>query len=135
VGLIGRGVKWAKSFRNVFIEETTSPNIEMRKNEDKQRGYKVYFTNQLLTEYARDKFGHVVGASRDDPYFSLSPDQRLKIAQYCTPVLGIVSSRMNRIAAKKMIVSSDKEQEDEISDKIKDVYRIYTEYKNQDLRN
>jgi hypothetical protein len=131
VGIIDRAGKWAKSFRNVFITETESPNITFRQNEDKQRGYSVYFTNQLLTEYARDKFGHVVGASRDDPYFSLSPDQRLKIAQYCTPVLGIVSSRMNRIAAKKMIVTSDKENEDEIADKIKDVYRLYTEYKNQ----
>jgi hypothetical protein len=120
-----------KSFRNVFIEETESPNTQINRQEELKRGYKVYFTSQLLTEYARDKTGRVVGAERDDPYFSLSPDQRLKVMQYCTPVLGIVSSRMNRIAAKKFIITSDKEQEDLIVDRIKDVHRIYKEYMNQ----
>ncbi len=108
-------------------EEFTSPNV---KSNETGRGYQVYFTSELLKEYARDKSGNMVMSTRDEPYFVLSPEQRVKISQFCTPVLGIVSSRMNRISAKKFIVTSDKEQEDLIVDRMRDINNLIKEYQN-----
>ena len=119
-----------RAFRSNIQEQLSSPNYDNPQLNENGRGYTIYFTSQLQNEYAKDKYGHSITVTRDDPYFLLTPDQRVRITQACSMVLGIVTSRMNRISARKFDVVSDKEREDLIVDKLKDVNNLIKEYAN-----
>jgi len=119
-----------KAFRSTVQDQVSSPNYKNPQLNEEGRGYTVYFTSQMQNEYAKDRYGHDIVASRDDPYFLLTPDQRVRITQSCSMVLGIVTSRMNRISARKFNIVSDREQEDLIVDKFRDINNLIKEYAN-----
>lgn len=92
------------------------------------RGAQVYNLAQMMgiTGYAQN--GSLLTVSSDNPYFVLSPEERNQIFQLSSPVFGIVSSRMNRIAGLEFEIVSDSKIEDEKVDRFKNAYNIIKEY-------
>jgi hypothetical protein len=118
-----------KMFSSRVLAQTESENYKNSQSQTEGRGYQVYFVSQLVEEQAKNKLGHSIKATTDSPFFQLTPDQRVRIVQACSPVLGIITSRMNRISAREFNIVSDKEQEDLIVDRLRDVYNLVNEYK------
>lgn len=97
--------------------------------DNKKRGVNIYSYSQLIGITGRGKAGDLLTTTYDNPYFYLSPEDRVKIAKLCTPVLGVVTSRQNRIAATKWVITNNKKNEDKIYERLKSLYSVYTEYK------
>lgn len=93
-----------------------------------KRGLTVYTTSQLQQITGRDKEGRLLSWGIEQPYFYLSIDQRIEIVRLCSPVLGIVTSRMHRISGLDFSVVPAKKLEDKTALEMKDCYNIYQEY-------
>jgi hypothetical protein len=117
-------------FSKKVVAQIESDNYKTPTTEDNQRGYQIYFVSQLIEEQAKNKMGHKIKASTDEPYFQLSPDQRVRIVQACSPLLGIITSRMNRISGREFNIVSDKEKEELIVDRLRDLRNVVNEYQN-----
>lgn len=96
--------------------------------QNKKRGINIYTYSQLLGITGRGKEGELLTTTYDNPYFYLSPEDRIRIAQLCTPVLGIITSRQNKIASTKWTITNNKKEEDKIASKLKSIYQVYREY-------
>ena len=94
-----------------------------------RRGITVYTTSQLQQITGRDKQGRLLSWGLEQPYFYLTIDQRVEIARLCSPVYGVVTSRMQRISGLDFSVVSEKNKEDEIAGEMKDLNAVYNEYK------
>jgi len=75
----------------------------------------------------RDKEGRLLAWGVENPYFYLTIQQREEIVKLSSPVFGLVSSRMNRMAGLKFNVTSEKYKEDEIAEELKDLKLYYDE--------
>jgi hypothetical protein len=74
------------------------------------------------------KSGEKVSASYDLPLFGLGIEDRIDIFRACSPIFGVVSGRMNRIAGYKWKVIPDGKRDDEIAEYMKSLKDIYDEY-------
>lgn len=92
------------------------------------RGINVYSFTDLMGVQARDKSGNYLNVTYDIPLFALTIDERIEIFQACSPVFGIVTSRMNRISALEWSIVPDKKNEDKIAEVLKRKKSIYDEY-------
>lgn len=92
------------------------------------RGINVYAYTDLMGIQAIDREGDYLSVKYDRPLFSLTVDERLEIFQSCSPVLGVVTSRMNRLSALEWAVVPDKKNEDRIAEILKYKKAIYDEY-------
>lgn len=92
------------------------------------RGINVYSYTDLMGVQAIDRNGEYLSVKYDRPLFSLTVDERLEIFQSCSPVLGIVTSRMNRISALEWAVVPDKKNEDKIAEILKYKKAVYDDY-------
>lgn len=95
---------------------------------NKKRGINIYSYSQIMSVGAVNQGGDRVLTTYDNPYFYLSPEDRLQIAQLSTPVQGVVTSRMHRIAGTKWVITNNKKEEDRLAEKYKSVYQVYKEY-------
>jgi len=98
--------------------------------DSKGRGIQIYSYSQLLGIQARNKTGELETNRYDNPYFYLSPEDRIRIAQLCTPVLSVVTSRMNKISAMRFIVTNDRVNEDKIYEEMKSKFQVWKEFQN-----
>jgi phage portal protein BeeE len=97
----------------------------------KQRGYQVVTLSRLMQYMGRNEYGKLESVPTDTPLFFLTPEERFRIMQTCAPVLGVISSRMNRIAGMNWVVTSDKDQEDRIVENMKSLYQLSKEFEGQ----
>ena len=93
-----------------------------------KRGITVYTTSQLQQITGRDKEGRLLSWGVEQPYFYLSIDQRVEIFRLCSPVYGVITSRMQRMSGLDFGITSKKVKEDIIVGEMKDLYTIYNEY-------
>lgn len=96
------------------------------------RGINVYTTTQIMQMKAKNIHGEFDSVGVENPYFLLAPEDRIRITQLCTPVLGVVTSRMNRIAGTKFIITNDKKEEDKIFMSLKNMNSVYKEFQKSD---
>lgn len=92
------------------------------------RGLHIYTLSQLMGITGKNQQGDYRTVGTDAPYFYLAPQDRIRIAQLCTPVLGVVTSRMQRISGTRWKVTHDKKEEDRIYENMKNIYQIFKEY-------
>lgn len=100
--------------------ETQHPN---------SRGVQIYTASQLLGITGRTKDGTSHTVYYEQPLFYLTIEERYGIAKLCSPVAGIIYSRMHRISGTKFSVISDTQIEDRIADELKAYKAIFDEYK------
>lgn len=93
-----------------------------------ERGITVYSTSQLQQVTGRDKQGRLLSWGIEQPYFYLTIQQRIEIFRLSSPVFGVVTSRMHRLAGLNFNITSEKKEEDRISLELKNMKSIYDEY-------
>jgi hypothetical protein len=104
-------------------------------NRHNGRGYRVMTISSLRNLTGLDKKMQTIVTKTDNPYFYITPEDRFRIFQLCAPVLGIITSRMNRISGLNFNIVSDKKEEDRMYELMKDMHSLYNEYKNySDIR-
>jgi hypothetical protein len=95
----------------------------------RQRGLNVYHTSQLMGYSALDKRGERVDAKIDYPFFVLTIPERVDVARLCSPVFGVITGRMQRIAAMSWKVTRKSKETDRMAASMKDAYSIFQEYR------
>jgi phage portal protein BeeE len=93
-----------------------------------RRGINVYTFAEIFNYLAQTKESGRQAASVQIPLFSLTLQERIDIFRLCTPVFGVVTSRMNKIAGLDFKVVPDKKNEDRIVEALRAYKDIYTEY-------
>lgn len=101
----------------------TAPDMNDR------RGITVYSMSDLQQVTGRDKEGRLLTWGVETPYFYLTIHQREEIFRLSSPVFGLISSRMNRMAGLQYNITSEKYKEDEIAEELKDLKTYYDELK------
>ena len=107
-------------------EPNRSPLDGNRK--ERQRGLQVYSMAQIMGATGRGEHGELLTWGLEQPYFFLTAMQRNEIFKLSSPVFGVVTSRMNRIAGLDFEVVPVKKQEDRMVDHLKNLRMIYQEY-------
>lgn len=92
------------------------------------RGMQVYSLASLIAQTGRDKEGRLVSWGFEQPLFYLTVQQRIEIAKMCSPVLGVVSSRMNRISNIPWNITEQKKTEDRDYQRLVELKDIHEEY-------
>lgn len=93
-----------------------------------KRGLTVYSMSDIQQVTGRDAEGRLVSWGVETPYFYITIQQREEIFRLCSPVFGLISSRMNRMAGLKYNIVSERYKEDEIAEELKDLKSLYDEY-------
>lgn len=102
---------------------------------DGRRGISVYTLSELMGAQAKTKDGSYVEVKYQQPLFVLSVHDRVEIFKKCSPVFGVVSSRMNRISALEWNIVPDKKNEDKIADELKMKYGVWKDFNgSEDLK-
>ena len=110
------------------MDTALSTNLPGANSDKDRRGLAVYTLSQLMGITGKDKEGRRQSVTYEQAVFYLSIDERNAIVRLCTPVAGIISSRMNRISGLKWKVVSKREQEDLDYERLKAYYALFTEY-------
>ena len=97
-------------------------------NTKRERGLQVYTLSQIISATGRAQDGSSLTWGVEQPYFFLTAMQRNEIFKLSTPVFGVVSSRMNRIAGIEYTIQPVKKEEDRIADELKGLKQLYDEY-------
>ena len=92
------------------------------------RGVQVYYMSNLSGVQGRDKDGNYLGTRVQQPLFYLTVNERNEIFRLSSPVLGVVTSRMNRISALNYHIMPIKEVEDQVAEELKSQRDLYNEY-------
>jgi len=93
-----------------------------------RRGYSVYSFSQLLGITGVNKQGENQYVQYEQPLFILDPVTRVQIFQTCSPILGVITTRMNRISGMSFDITTDRKEEDRIAEELKTLKQIYDEY-------
>lgn len=107
--------------------EPTRPALPTAMSRHKGRGINAIYVSDIVRLTGRDDKGRLLSWGVDQPYFYLTIQQREDIARLCTPVFGIVTSRMNRISCTKFNVTAMKKTEDRIAEDLKSKRDVYNE--------
>lgn len=102
--------------------------VDTKYNENR-RGLNIYTLSQLLGVTGRTKGGEYITGTYEQSLYYLSIDERIAISRLCSPVAGIIASRMNRIGGMKWDIVSSRSEEDKIYEKLRTYKQIYDEYK------
>jgi len=97
-------------------------------NNRNDRGMQVYTLSGLMNFSGEAKNNNYISVTSDNPYFALTPQERNLIFQLSSPVFGVVSSRMNRVAGLDFEVIAESYVEDEKAEYFKNMYNIIKEY-------
>lgn len=108
-----------------YSNETQFTDPDMKN----KRGITVYSMSDLQQVTGRDKEGRLLQWGVETPYFYLTIQQREEIFRLSSPVFGLISSRMNRMAGLQFNITSEKYKEDEIAEEMKDLKSYYEEMK------
>lgn len=100
-------------------------------NTGKHRAFTVYNLHEIMNITGRDKEGRLVSWGTQVPIFYLSVRQRNEIFRLCAPILGVVSSRMKRMAGLDFNIVPIRDREDEIVQGLKSIKSIYDDYEGQ----
>lgn len=112
----------------MYVAATAEEIFHMVSKPQKGRGINVYSFTELMTSLGTKKDGTRGSAKYQLPLFTLSLDERTDIFRYCSPVFGVVTSRMNRISGLNFIITPDKKDEDKIANFMKNCNAVYKEY-------
>ena len=93
------------------------------------RGYQVYTMSQLMGITGNAQDGSRITGYYEQPIFYLSLEERISIFRLCSPVFSVITSRMNRISGMDWNIVSDKQQEDKIYERLRDIKQVCDEYK------
>ncbi|DAC71705.1 MAG TPA: hypothetical protein DSN98_09025 [Thermoplasmata archaeon] len=94
-----------------------------------KRGITVYSISQIQQMTGRGEKGELLTWGFEQPYFYLTIEQRIQMFRLSSPVLGVVSSRMNRLSGLPFNITSEKKKEDEIVEELKMSAELYNEYR------
>lgn len=108
-------------------------NLADAPRDESKRGVNIYSWSQLIGITGKNKQGDHLTTTYDNPYFYLSPEDRIRIVQLCTPVLGVITSRMHRIAGTKWNITTDSKSEDRIVEGLKQMYQVAKEYEGSNV--
>lgn len=95
---------------------------------DDRRGYSIFTYSQLMSTAAKNKQGEMQPVEYEQPLFLLDPITREEIFQACSPVFGVVTSRMNRISGMSFEITTDRKEEDRLAEYLKTLKQIRDEY-------
>lgn len=95
----------------------------------KGRGLNVYQLTELIGVDAQAEDGSRHRVTYEQPIFYLTIDERVHIVKQCSPVLGIVSSRMARVAGLDWNVIADSKDEERRAQILKYIYGVYKDWK------
>ncbi len=114
---------------------TTAEQIftELGKNVNR-RGLNVYTMSELMGVSGTLKDGKRLTGTVEQPFFGLSPLQRIEIFKLNSDVFGIVTSRMNRIAGLEWTVTKESKNEDRIEMELKAYNQLYHEFDGPDMK-
>jgi len=126
----------AKAFMPVSIQQGQKINTQYSNEQgtmpispdQNQRGIQVYYMSSLSGVTGKNKQGNIQTSRVENPYFYLTIPQRNEIFRLCSPVFGVVTSRMNRISALNYTVKPVKETDEQIAEDLKSQKEIYDEY-------
>ena len=96
---------------------------------NQKRGLQVYNMSQIAGMTGRDKEGRMLQFGTEQPMFYLTVDQRNQIFKLSSILLGIVSSRMNRISGIDFEIVPKRKVEEKIAEELKDKKMRYLELK------
>lgn len=116
----------------MYIAESADDIYSIVQRPQVGRGINVYSFAELFGVLARKKDGGKETAVHQLPLFSLSLDERIEVFKRCSPVFGVVTSRMNRISGLNYTVVPDKKNEDKIADYLKNCCAVYREYEGRE---
>ena len=97
----------------------------------KRRGVNVYTMSELWSVAGRARSGEFLSGMIERPLFGLTLQERVDLFRKCSPVFGIVTARMNRIAALEWSIEKDSKVEDRIESRLKMLHGIWKEYDDQ----
>lgn len=112
----------------MHVAVTAEQLVGLLQRKISDRGLSVYSVSELMGVAGRAKDGHIVSGFYQRPIFRLDPWERIEIFNTCAPVMGIVTSRQNRIAALEWNVVPDRKQEDRIASALGDLKSVYDEH-------
>jgi hypothetical protein len=98
--------------------------------QEKRRGLQIVHATQLVGLTGRDAQGRLQTVNGETPLFYLTIEQRNDIFRLSSPILGVVTSRMNRISGIDFNVEPTKKDEDKIIEHLKSLRGAYREYSN-----
>lgn len=101
---------------------------------DNPRGLRVWNLAELERVQGQTLSGRRQQVQIQRPYFILDPYEREEIFRLCSDVLGIVTSRMNRISSMEWKVVSKFDRQEETADEMKSMYQVYNEWDGKDLQ-
>ena len=90
--------------------------LNENRNQAGKRGIQVYNLTDIIGITGRDEKGQLLSWGVQQPYFYLAIRQRNEIFRLCSPVFGVVSSRMKRIAGMDFKIMPMKKKEDEMKE-------------------
>lgn len=96
-----------------------------------KRGLNVYSASELMGVTGKIQTGEWLHSKYQNQLFLLSVEDRERMVELCAPVLGVVSSRQNRISAMDWDIVPKSKQEDRIVETLKQYYSIYREYRQE----
>jgi hypothetical protein len=120
--------EYQSNINTMYTDEHYISGLPNNHRDKKMRGIQVYYMSALSGVTATDKDGHHVPTRVEQPVFYLSVNERNEIFRLCTPVLGVVSSRMMRISGLNFHVKPIKEIEDQLVEEMKGKKSLYEEY-------
>lgn len=95
---------------------------------ERSRGAQIWNFSDIINIQARNKQGKIQSAPSDNPLFILDPDERHRMFQLSSPVFGVVTSRMNRIAGLDFEILPDTKELEEKEESFKNAFDIIKEY-------
>ncbi len=97
----------------------------------RKRGINVLTMSELWGVVGRDKYNQMVQGLIERPLFGLTIEERIDLFRKCSPLFGIVTSRMNRISALEWEIEKDSKIEDRVESRLKMWKSLADEYKVQ----
>jgi hypothetical protein len=96
--------------------------------QENRRGIQVYTMSALRGVTGKDERGNYITSKTEYPLFYLNAFERNEIFRLSSPVLGIVTSRMQRISALPFHIDPIRDTEDLIADEMKEKKQIFDEF-------
>lgn len=111
-----------------WLGNPSSPMVSGYSSTQNRRGYANYSFSQLMGITGVNKHGESQYVQYEQPLFILDPVTRVEIFQTCSPILGVITTRMNRISGMSFDIVPDRQQEDRIAEELKVLKQIYDEH-------
>lgn len=108
---------------------TLAESVSAQPNDKNRRGITARDPYAVIDRWAVDKDGEIQSAQYQIPLYTLTVDERLAMFQRCSPIFGVVTGRMNRVAGMAWRVTKHRKEEDRIAQSLKEAKQIFDENK------